>query len=610
MGISSSMPMKEEMNESSNDISNLPEQIDDIAVGYILTQNTIDLIRLGDKEYYDNMIILTSSILNKRLSKLELGFLNQRITNGIQEPIYAQDKHDITNLIPKNDAMKNKMLHNISKYYMKIITIYSAIVATMDPQYFYEDEDGNRKTFYLKDFNEYKNIPHNAQPRISQITNPLNLCRKRLNILKNKLNIDGDNVTINPGEKLCSLDEPTKRLNEEIGIKELDLLYYDIFDSTEKKWAKMSNKMKKKYNKDLTLFYQIFTGKKNKPSEIKSFHDIEMLDFKTFDHCNKNNFIKDITVSKNNKLIQKYLDKIYIIQQHTNTTKEKLMYILKKIFISDNNQYKINPELTLDKVFSLENDTREVILHLYTTCEKYFVQALLIFEKIFEENVHSLNIERDTNMKNTFVIPTTGISITPDSVPPDSVPPDSITPNSITPNSITPNSITPNSITPNSITPKNNSVNQSVSEKIQSSIMDTFGFGKTTEKEGNQTEDLVKKTTNIIEPNSTEASPTNSPTNAIEVPPTNSPTNAIEVPPTNAIEVPPTNAIEVPPTNAPTNAIEVPPTNSIEVPPTNSPTNSIEVPPTNAPTNSIEVPPTNSIEVPPTNGEIKSQEII
>ena len=589
MGISSSMPMKEEMNESSNDISNLPEQIDDIAVGYILTQNTIDLIRLGDKEYYDNMIILTSSILNKRLSKLELGFLNQRITNGIQEPIYAQDKHDITNLIPKNDAMKNKMLHNISKYYMKIITIYSAIVATMDPQYFYEDEDGNRKTFYLKDFNEYKNIPHNAQPRISQITNPLNLCRKRLNILKNKLNIDGDNVTINPGEKLCSLDEPTKRLNEEIGIKELDLLYYDIFDSTEKKWAKMSNKMKKKYNKDLTLFYQIFTGKKNKPSEIKSFHDIEMLDFKTFDHCNKNNFIKDITVSKNNKLIQKYLDKIYIIQQHTNTTKEKLMYILKKIFISDNNQYKINPELTLDKVFSLENDTREVILHLYTTCEKYFVQALLIFEKIFEENVHSLNIERDTNMKNTFVIPTTGISITPDSVTPNSVPP-----NSVPPNSITSNSITPNSITPNSITPKNNSVNQSVSEKIQSSIMDTFGFGKTTEKEGNQTEDLVKKTTNIIEPNTTiSPNESNISQTTISKEPNNTEASPTEVP-TNA----PTNAIEVPPTNEPTNAIEVPPTNA--------PTNAIEVPPTNAPTNAIEVPPTNA----PTNGENKSQEII
>ena len=37
------------------------------------------------------------------------------------------------------------------------------------------------------------------------------------------------------------------------------------------------------------------------------------------------------------------------------------MYILKKIFISDHNQYKLNPELTLDKILTLENDTREII---------------------------------------------------------------------------------------------------------------------------------------------------------------------------------------------------------------------------------------------------------
>ena len=407
MGIVSSK-QEEITNENikEDDISNLPEQIDDIAVRYILTQNTIDLIRLGDKDYYDNMIILTSSILNKRLNKLQLGFINERIKFGIKEPIYTQDKHNITNLIPKNDRLKDKIIYTISKYYMKIITIYSAIVSTMDPQYFYEDDDGNRKTFYLKDFNEYKNIPHNVKPRISQITNPLNLCRKRLNILKNKLNIDGDNITINPGEKLCSLDEPSKRLNEEIGIKELDLLYYDIYDSSQKKWGKMSKKMKKKYNKDLTLFYQIFTGKNNKPKEIKTFYDIEMLDFKTFDYCNKNHFVTDITVSKNDKLIKKYLDKIYIIQEHTNETKEKLMHILKNIFISNNDEYKINPELTIDKVLMLENETRDIILHLYTTCEKYFIQALLIFEKIFEEKFYNLNIERDNNMKNTFVVPT------------------------------------------------------------------------------------------------------------------------------------------------------------------------------------------------------------
>jgi len=403
MGITPSAPMTSK--NEHQEIRNLPEQLDDIAMSYILTQNTIDLIRLGEKDYYDNMIVLTSGILNKRLNKLELGFLNKRIQYGINENIYVSNKSDMTHLIPKNDALKQKLIRNVSKYYMKIMTIYSAIVSTMDPQYFYEDEEGNRSTFYLKDFKEYKYIPRNAKPRISQMTNPLNLCRKRLNILKNKLNIQDNRVTINPGEKLCSMDGPSKRLNEEIGIKELDLLYYDLYDNENKKWGKMSKSMKKKYNRDLTVFYQIFTGIKTKPSNIKSFRDIEMLDFNTFDKCNKDDFIKELTISKDDERIQSYLDKIYKIQEHTQSTKIKLMNILRKLFISNGTDYKLNPELTLDVVMSLEKDTRDAIMYLYTTCEKYFVQALLVFEKIYEENAYSLNVERNKNMNSTFVTP-------------------------------------------------------------------------------------------------------------------------------------------------------------------------------------------------------------
>jgi len=403
MGITPSAPMTSK--NEHQEIINLPEQLDDIAMSYILTQNTIDLIRLGEKDYYDNMIVLTSGILNKRLNKLELGFLNKRIQYGINENIYVSNKSDMTHLIPKNDALKQKLIRNVSKYYMKIMTIYSAIVSTMDPQYFYEDEEGNRSTFYLKDYKEYKYIPRNAKPRISQMTNPLNLCRKRLNILKNKLNIQDNRVTINPGEKLCSMDGPSKRLNEEIGIKELDLLYYDLYDNENKKWGKMSKSMKKKYNRDLTVFYQIFTGIKTKPSNIKSFRDIEMLDFNTFDKCNKDDFIKELTISKDDERIQSYLDKIYKIQEHTQSTKIKLMNILRKLFISNGTDYKLNPELTLDVVMSLEKDTRDAIMYLYTTCEKYFVQALLVFEKIYEENAYSLNVERNKNMNSTFVTP-------------------------------------------------------------------------------------------------------------------------------------------------------------------------------------------------------------
>ena len=52
-------------------------------------------------------------------------------------------------------------------------------------------------------------------------------------------------VILNPGEKLCSTESSVK-LTDEIGIKELDSLYYDLFDYNTKTWSKRSNKMKKK----------------------------------------------------------------------------------------------------------------------------------------------------------------------------------------------------------------------------------------------------------------------------------------------------------------------------------------------------------------------------
>ena len=254
------------------EITSLASHIDDIAINYILNQNTIDLLRLTDKEYYDNLIILTGNVINKKLNGLELGFLNNRVFG-------KKTISDLIDVIPDNNKLKDKVIYNISKFYIKIIMIYSAIATTIDPQYSYETEEGNKKTFFLKDINEYKNIPKNVKPILVQLTNPMNLCRKRLDILKNKLdlNVDDNFIKINPGEKLCSLTT-TSILTDEIGIKELDTLYYDIFDYETKTWNKQSKKMKEKYNKDLILFYQIFTGKKEKPIEIQTFQDIELLD--------------------------------------------------------------------------------------------------------------------------------------------------------------------------------------------------------------------------------------------------------------------------------------------------------------------------------------------
>jgi hypothetical protein len=393
MGNTASGPNNSTQTDGEN-ISTLPYLIDEIAMHYMLTQNAIDLNKISDKEYHDKLIILTSNVIEKRLNNLEIGYLKNRI---------AGNENQIQDIMPANSKVKDKVINDISKFYIKIFTIYSSITSTFDPQYSYIDENGSNKTFYLKDTDEYKNIPNNVKPVLTQLTNPMSLCRKRLNILKNRYDdtTEPGSIILNPGEKLCSTESSAK-LTDEIGIKELDSLYYDIFDYNTKQWSKKSNKMKKKYNKDLILFYRIFTGKKTKPANIKSFQDIELLDFKTLYSCTDNTFLSDIVISKENKLIKEYKEKIDLIQKSTEENRNKLYSILKELFVvkivDDEKSYTINPSLTLDKILLLEEQTRISLLDLYISCEKYFIQALIIFENIYESKDYTISEYRKENL--------------------------------------------------------------------------------------------------------------------------------------------------------------------------------------------------------------------
>jgi hypothetical protein len=389
-------------------IKSLSQTIDDIAIHYILKQNVIDLLRLTDKEYYDNLIVLIGKVFDSRLTNLEIGVLSGRINETIQDAVFS--------LLPATDNIKNKMISNISKFYMKIMMIYSAIVATIDPQYSYEDEQGQKQFFYLKDLSVLKKLPKESNPVLHQLTNPMNLCRKRITILKNKLETDDDFIILNPGDKLCSIDSATN-LTDEVGIKELDLLYYDIFDYSNKSWKKRSKEMEEKYKKDLVLFYQIFTGKEDMPSEIKSFKDIELIDFKNLEYCNDPLFKQDFTVSKNDKLVMDYIKQINIIEEEVKVYRIKLTDILKGIFlikvVDDEQTYGINPTLTMPQILKLEEETRNTIINLYTNCERNFIKALLIFEEIYDIKSQDSQQYRYNNIEQgavTSALPTNSFS--------------------------------------------------------------------------------------------------------------------------------------------------------------------------------------------------------
>lgn len=376
-------------------------RVNDIAIHYILKQNVIDLLRLTDKEYSDNLIVLVSSVFDKNLTHEEIGLLNSHIeSETIQEAIL--------DLIPSNETAKKKMLMNIAKYYIKIMMIYSAIVSTLDPQYMYEDETGEKQVFYLKDFQQLKKIPKGVSPVLQQLTNPMNLCKRRVNILKNKLDdTEDDFYILNPGEKVCS-SQGTRTLNDEVGIKELDLLYYDIFDYGQKSWKTRSPEMDVKYNNDLTLFYQTFTGEQVRPSRVKSFKDIELLDFRSLSYCTDPLFTQEFTVSKSNPYIKRYVEEIKLIEEETKIYRESLNEQLNVLFhMNTKNEetiYSINPKLTMKTILETEEKTRELISALYTDCERRFVNALILFEKIYDEQTKDLNQQQYTQLQKENVI--------------------------------------------------------------------------------------------------------------------------------------------------------------------------------------------------------------
>ena len=413
----------------SIDKNNLIDIVDHIAVEFILKQNMIDMIRFTDKEYYDNLIILTSSILKNQLTDLEIGILQDRVlnttnndtnntnnknslnnTNTNNNHIYFTTSNDLKNITLSNEKEKKKALRVISKFYIKIMTIFSAITSVMDPQYVYEDDNGVKQYFQLKDFNSYKMINKETQNiQLYQLYNPISLVNKRLTILKNKINQNSNDeqVTLNPGEMFCEMDKSSNNyeLNNEIGLKELDLLYYDVYDYETNSWAKRSEKMEKKYNKDITRFYQIFTGKKTKPSNVKSFKDIETLQYHKLYRCQNKDFYKDVVINKSDALFVKYMKKIENIENTVSLYKKKLVKILKSIFVSLNSNGEssivLNPSITLNEIIKLQEQSKDCILNIYSNCEKHFIEALLIYEEIYDKKYGMVNTERQIMNNNS-----------------------------------------------------------------------------------------------------------------------------------------------------------------------------------------------------------------
>ena len=410
---------------STKDIKQIPleETIDYIATHYILTSDFRSLRKLNEKTYCDKMIVLTSDIINKKFSDLEVDRILDRIENGSspkdieKENIVFFNKSQLHSAIEESNDTKEIKCNQIAKFYIKVAHIFASIVMTINPEYTHTDFFGNVKTYKLF---EKDKIPNSGHFDVSKI----NLCGERVDILSKELiNEDGEentefkNVNTVP-KKLCSMNlnkkGKVKTLDEEIGIPELMELYYDDgYDYKTGKFSRMSEETETQFKSDLKNFYINFTGNYSVPENVAKFSDIQLRDYSKEKICTTSNNLesselpkddKYIEISTTNSLYVKYAANLKKMIDSVIKKQEQLSSIIDKVFVyvydssetklNKNEVIRINPDLTETSLQNIVVECRNYIKDLYLTCEKDFTEGIKIYEAIVESRILNTTIKQ------------------------------------------------------------------------------------------------------------------------------------------------------------------------------------------------------------------------
>ena len=403
-------------NQSQQSIkkNNLFEVVNNIATNYILTQNFKDMQNLvSDLEYCDNLVILTSKIIQEKVHMKDITYMQQKLKAGVPIDKLANDKiayfeKPLEKYDVKNTTNKRRMCIGIAKFYIQIANLFSAITMTLNPIFIYKDETGNEVEVPLS---EKDKIPKGVDVKV--INN--NLCQKRIDILMNNnekyndknstinLNLD-DEYIINPN--FCNMNLSSsgniKNMKKMAGIPELRSLYNDVYDYDTGSFKNMSPEMEQEYNKDLITFYKAFTGESKFPvdpdtqqSAIKSFRDIKLRNYALLSGCKNGNYKQEFTGNLRDSLFIKYANNIKNMIQSTETNQNSLIEILDQVFSVTKNKetgaemFTINPSLNQTKLNALVKDAKNKIMNLYINCEKQFSEGINIYEAIVKQKILS-----------------------------------------------------------------------------------------------------------------------------------------------------------------------------------------------------------------------------
>jgi hypothetical protein len=388
-------------NKENNDElkpKSISQILDYISTHYILTLDFKSLRKLYNKEYCDKLVILTSDIIERYFTDLEITYLAQRVKNGVEvneldkDKVIFFDKDMLNKLDVQNSIKKKRICMGIAKFYIKIAHVFAAIVTTINPVYVYKDTEGNtvRATLYEKG-----SIPTNTPREIYK----MNICENRINALKNGHDIDGSEITVGP--EVCQMNigdnDELMDLDDEPGIPELEELYYDDnYDYETGKFKGMTEETRKIFLQDLQIFRSVFTGiSGDLPEDIQKFSDIKLRDYHKMEECqgDQPKFETNVKGPVSNSLFRAYADNLKQMILKANNNQQALLTIINKIFKytidpqTNKKQIRIDPELTESSLQDLIVEVRALIIKLYLTCEIDYVEGLKLYQAILDTKI-------------------------------------------------------------------------------------------------------------------------------------------------------------------------------------------------------------------------------
>ena len=442
-------------------------KLNEIASTYILEQNFQDMIRLTNPAYCDDLVVLTSEILNQSYDESQINYAHQVI---YKKGTNVGDTGDTGDISDAKKEMKTKMCTNIAKYYVKIAHLFAAIMTTLNPVFSWKtspssrraitkpvvdtqstagirdvvvggedededgDEDGDEVGTEEAEKGEKGEKPENTteiqystlqeKHEISQMAKDvkvenLNFCNSRISdlmdmdeitsLLDGTSAISGTNgeavIKIKP--RLCSSSlnnnnegyTRQKSVYDLPGFAELSRLYFDRYNSSKKRFDRMSKESENEKKRNVALLYTLFTGNKNPPKDIKSFRDIPLHSFAETIECDTQDSALNKTYigTTKDKLFVDYVEQIKRMIYQSNTIRNSLLEIIDRIFVPARGEtetkpkFAINPNLSLKELNECIEDARRIILRLYVTCEKDFIRALKILQAIIETQILETN---------------------------------------------------------------------------------------------------------------------------------------------------------------------------------------------------------------------------